>query len=105
MKTPHRNKTNPCARVLADMARTCFLIGEETDFDAHFRWSAHVNEVEVTVTPANASLDHAVLQLDEYLNIPSRGGRWSENEFRTDTYPRVKAFAKELEAFYLAHQA
>ncbi|MBY6138554.1 hypothetical protein KUV26_03820 [Leisingera daeponensis] len=51
MKKPHRNKTNPCTRIHGEMAQTCFLIGEETDFEAHFSWSAHVNQLDVHVTP------------------------------------------------------
>lgn len=99
----HSNKTNPCAKVLGQIAQTCFLIGEETDFDAHMDWAAHVNEITVQVTPSGAGRQHAVLEFDEYLNIPSTDG-WS-SEFRTDTYPKVKKFAAELDAFYRAHSS
>lgn len=104
-KRPHENKTNPCARIIADIAHTCFLIGEETHFDADFRWSGHVSEVEVIVVPARSSLEHSVLEFREYLNIAGGDNGWVHPEFGTDTYPKVKAFAAKLKQFHQQHIA
>lgn len=93
------NQVNPCSRVLGEIARLCFLIGEETDYDAHLSWSAHVNQLSVHVTPKGARHDHAVLSIDEYMNIPKTTGIFTD-DFRTDTYAKVKDFAKKLAAFY-----
>jgi hypothetical protein len=99
-RAKHANQTNPCARVLADIAQTCFLIGEETEFQAHMSWAAHVNQLEVRVLPKGATWDkHAKLELNEYVNIAKTTGIGTD-DFATDTYPKVKRFARELKAFY-----
>lgn len=94
------NKINPCARILAEMAKTCFLIGEETDFHAQFTWAAHVNELQIYVTPKGASIDHAVLEFNDYINIPEVSQFMLSSHLGEATYPRVKRFAAELKAFH-----
>ena len=94
------NKTNPCARILAELAQTCFLIGEETDYHAQFTWAAHVNELQIYVTPKGASIDHAVLEFNEYMNIPEVSRMMLSPQLGEATYPRVKRFAAELKAFH-----
>lgn len=100
MPAQTRNKTNPCSRILGELAKTCFLIGAETDFTADFYWHGNTNNLRISVVPKGASLDHAVLEFDEYLNIPEHYGTWVIDEFRTDTYPKFKRFAAELKAFH-----
>lgn len=100
LKAKHANQANPCSRVLGDIAKTCFLITAETKFDAHMNWAAHVNELTVHVAPKGSSqVDHAVLEFDEYINLPKTTG-FGSDDWRTDTYPAVKKFAGELTAFY-----
>lgn len=103
-RTKHANQVNPCARVLADMAKLCFLINEETGFDAFFNWSGHVNEVDIWIAPKGTNRDHAVLVFDEYMNIPKTTGMYTD-DWRTDTYPKVKKFADELRRFYESRSA
>lgn len=101
MKAKQLNQVNPCARVLGQIAKTCFLIGAETNFDAHFDWAAHVNQVTVRVFPKGATAgEHTVLEFCEYINLPNSSGPWCLDEFRTDTFPKVKAFSDQLAAFY-----
>lgn len=100
MKRPALNKINPCARILAELAQTCFLIGEETDFHAQFIWAAHVNELQIYVTPKGASIVHAVLELNEYINILEVTPFRSLPQLGTASYPKVKQFAAELKEFH-----
>ena len=94
------NKINPCARILAELAKTCFLIGEETDFHAQFTWAAHVNELQIYVTPKGASIDHAVLEFNDYINIPKVSQFMLSSQLGEATYSRVKRFADEFKAFH-----
>ena len=100
MKPHHENKVNPCARLIGQIAQECFLIGAETEFEAHFSWSAHVNELNVEVRPKSANSHiHNVMEIAEYINIPTTSGCWGGSDFRTDTYPKVKNFLSELRSF------
>ncbi len=102
MTKKFRNQINPCAKVLSDIARICFLINEETEFDAHFEWAGHVNNIDVYITPKKSGRAHAVMKFEEYINIPKSSDFYAD-EFRTDTYPAAKKFAIELQRFYEMH--
>ena len=101
MKKPHVNKTNPSAKILGDIMRICFLIGEETEYDAHFGWAAHVNSLSVRVFNKGSWSGQMQLEFNEYLNL---GPDASGFHFSTDTYPKFKEFYDTLKAFYEANQ-
>lgn len=101
MRQPTPNKLNPCARIIGELAQVCFLICEETKFDAEFSWAAHVSELMISVKPEGRYTAGALLELDEYVTIaPPRSG-WGElGRMGEDTYPKLKAFLAELKKFH-----
>ena len=101
MKAKTKNQINPCAKVVSEIMKTCFLINEETDFDAHFLWSGHVNNLDLVITPKNSSREHAVIRFEEYLNTPSKYD-WG-SELGTETYASFKKLSADLKEFYEKH--
>jgi len=100
MKRPTLNKVNPCARVISELAHVCFMIGEETEFDAHFSWSAHVNELQITLQPEGRYAADPIMALDEYVNIPTVAMWGHYPKIGEDTLPKLKAFLAELKKFH-----
>lgn len=99
MNKPLINEPNACARITSEIARTCFLIGAETEFDAFFSWSGHVNAIDVRVHPKEATRwdpSHALLRFDGYLTLP-RVDR--HPNFWTGTCQQAEKFAAQLNAF------
>ncbi|AQS46515.1 hypothetical protein BMG03_00910 [Thioclava nitratireducens] len=99
MKKPQINEPNACARIISKIAHTCFLIGAETEFDAHFDWHGHVNLIRVMVFPKGVISWHprdAILRFEEYLKLPSTA---RHPDFWTGTCQQAEKFAVQLNAF------
>ncbi|PWE50051.1 hypothetical protein DEM26_08865 [Thioclava sp. NG1] len=99
MNKPLINEPNACARIISEIAQTCFLIGAETEFDAFFRWSGHVGAIDVMVFSKEETRWHpgdALLRFEEYLTQP---GADQHPDFWTGTCQRAEKFAAQLNAF------
>ena len=66
-------------------------------------WAAHVNELRIYITPKGASMDHAVLELDEYINIPDRHRDGPYPGLGETSYSEVKKFSVQLANFHQRH--
>lgn len=93
-----RSDLNSNAKLMADIAATCFLITNETDFDAHLNYSAHVDSIEVRVFP-QGNWTHPVLSFEEYLCCNSRDRGFDKSSLGLGKAPEFRAFLKRLRAF------
>lgn len=97
---PQENRLTPCANLIEEMARVCFIITVETDYDATCWWSAHVNQLHVTVRSKNNDLAaESVLEFYFYMDVV--GGRYAEsrNPFWTKTIGEGQERLAELKEF------
>lgn len=94
------NKINPCARVISELAQVCFMIGEETEFDASFFWSAHVNGLQIDIKPEGKYAAEPIMVLDEYVIIPTVSMWGYHSKLGEDTLPALKVFLAELKKFH-----
>lgn len=88
---------NRNAQTLGEIANLCYLITNETKYDAWFEYHAHVNQITVRVHLEGDFLSEPSFKFDDYLQ-DKRVGPY-DRDLGHDTRPKFLRLKRDLTAF------